>query len=163
MKKTLLYICNTPSKIRGGKGALKTIIYMFILSLALGSCTRNHGDIGPWFGTWHVESITAQGGIYQYIVPVDVEGDYFFQFQSKVFRVSLVSERNKLVESFGTWDENDGKMTITFPDPDVFYIEMPGLEAYNDFTITTTSSREVTFTKTDATGTTFAYHLKRQP
>ena len=163
MKKTLLYICNTPSKIRGGKGALKTIIYMFILSLALGSCTRNHGDIGPWFGTWHVESITAQGGIYQYIVPVDVEGDYFFQFQSKVFRVSLVSERNKLVESFGTWDENDGKMTITFPDPDVFYIEMPGLEAYNDFTVTTTSSREVTFTKTDATGTTFAYHLERQP
>ena len=163
MKKTLLYICNTPSKIRGGKGALKTIIYMFILSLVLGSCTRNHGDIGPWFGTWHVESITTQGGIYQYIVPVDIEGDYFFQFQSKVFRVSQVTERDRLVESFGTWDENDGKMTITFPDSSVFYIEMPGLEAYNDFTVTMTSSKEVTFTKTAATGTTFAYHLKRQP
>lgn len=125
--------------------------------LALGSCTRNHGDIGPWFGTWHVESITAGGTL------ISVEGDYFFQFQSKVFRVSLVTDRNKLVESFGTWEENDSKMTISFPDPSVFYIEMPGLETYNDFTVTTTSSKEVTFTKTDATGTTFAYHLKRQP
>ena len=125
--------------------------------LALGSCTRNHGDIGPWFGTWHVESITAGG------TPISVEGDYFFQFQSKVFRVSLVTDRDKLVESFGTWEENDGKMTISFPDPSVFYIEMPGLETHNNFTVTTTSSKEVTFTKTDATGTTFAYHLKRQP
>ena len=131
--------------------------------VVLGSCTRNHGDIGPWFGTWHVESITRSGGIYQYIGPVDIEGDYFFQFQSKVFRVSWVGDHEQTVESFGTWDEIDGKMIISFPDPTVFYIEVPGLEDYNDFTVTTTSSREVTFTKTDATGTTFAYHLKKQP
>lgn len=131
--------------------------------LVLGSCTRNHGDIGPWFGTWHVESITASGSIYQDIVPVEVEGDYFFQFQSKVFRVSKVYGYDQLVESFGTWEENDGKMTISFPDPTVYYIDMIGLEKHNDFTITTTSSREVTFTKTNASGSTFAYHLKKQP
>ena len=125
--------------------------------LALGSCTRNHGDIGPWFGTWHVESITANG------TPVSVNGDYFFQFQSKVLRVSLVTERDQLVESFGTWEENDSKMILSFPDPSVYYIEMPGLEAYNNFTVTNTSSREVTLTKTDAIGTTFAFHLKKQP
>ena len=129
----------------------------------MSSCTRNHGDIGIWFGTWHVESITAKGGIYQYIGNVDVEGDYFFQFQNNVFKVSLVGDHEQLVESFGTWEESDGKMTISFPDPTVFYIEMPGLEDYNNFTVTTTSSHEVTFTKTDATGTTFAYHLKKQP
>ena len=66
--------------------------------LVLGSCTRNHGDIGPWFGTWHVESINVDGA------PVTVEGDYFFQFQSKVFRVSQVGGHEHLVESFGTWD-----------------------------------------------------------
>ena len=132
--------------------------------MTLGSCTRNHGDIGPWFGTWHVESITAQGGIYQYIVPVDVEGDYFFQFQNKVFRVSQVYGHEQLVESFGTWNEgDDGTMTVTFPDPDVFYISMPGLEAHNVFTVTTTSSSEVTFTKTDASGNTFTYHLHKNP
>ena len=125
--------------------------------LALGSCTRNHGDIGSWFGTWHVENITAGGS------PVTVEGDYFFQFQSKVFRVSQVKEHNQLVESFGIWDENGDKMTIDFPDESVYYIVMPGLEAHNEFAVTTTSSRDVTFTKTDNTGVIYTYYLKKQP
>ena len=43
-----------------------------MVMLALGSCTRNHGDIGPWFGTWHVESITVGGA------SVATDGDYFF-------------------------------------------------------------------------------------
>ena len=128
-----------------------------------GSCTRNHGDIGPWFGTWHVESITAGGSIYQYIVPVTVEGDYFFQFQSKVFRVSHVDGHEQMVESFGTWDEDGTTMTIDFPDPTVYYIVMPGLETHNSFTVITTSSHDVTFSKTDNTGVTYQYHLKKQP
>ena len=136
----------------------KTLFIISVLSvLVLASCTRNHGDIGIWFGTWHVEQITADG------TPVNVEGDYFFQFQSKVFRVSQVYGHEQLVESYGTWDENGDRMTVSFPDPTTYYIEMPGLESHNDFTVTTTSSREVTFTKTDANGTTFAYHLKKQP
>ena len=136
----------------------KTLFIISVLSvLVLASCTRNHGDIGIWFGTWHVEQITADG------TPVNVEGDYFFQFQSKVFRVSQVYGHEQLIDSYGTWDENSDKMTISFPDPSTFYITMPGLESRNDFTVTTTSSREITFTKVDAAGTTFAYHLKKQP
>lgn len=127
--------------------------------LLLSACTRNHGDIGIWFGTWHVEQITANG------TPVNVEGDYFFQFQSKVFRVSLVYGHEQLVESYGSWEEDEtgNKMAIDFPDPTVYYIVMPGLEVHNEFTITHTSSKEITFTKTDAAGTTFAYHLQKQP
>ena len=140
------------------KKAAIYIISLFIL-LTLGSCTRNHGDIGIWFGTWHVEQITADG------TPVNVEGDFFFQFQSKVFRVSQVYGHEQMVASYGTWEENDGgsKMSVSFPDPTVYYIEMPGLEDYNDFTITSKSSREVTFTKSDKTGTAYAYHLVKQP
>ena len=143
MKKTTLYI-----------------VYIVILSvLTLASCTRNHGDIGMWFGTWHVERITAGD------TTVNVEGDYFFQFQSKVFRVSLVGDHEQIVESYGTWEEgeNGNKMTISFPDPDVYYIVMPGLEPHNDFTVTTTSTKEITFAKTDTTGTPYTYHLKKQP
>ena len=137
----------------------KTTLYIVLLIAVLltASCTRNHGDIGIWFGTWHVEQITADG------TPRNVEGDYFFQFQSKVFRVSQVYGHEQLIDSYGTWDENGDKMTISFPDPSTFYITMPGLESRNDFTVTTTSSREITFTKVDAAGTTFAYHLKKQP
>lgn len=135
------------------KTALLTISALLVLMLSC--CTRNNGDIGPWFGTWHVEQITAGG------TPVNVEGDYFFQFQNKVVRVSNVSGHEQLVESFGTWSEDGGKMVIDFPDPDVFYIIMPGLEAHNDFTVTTTTSRDVTFTKTATDGTAHSYHLKR--
>ena len=136
----------------------KTLFIISILSvLVLASCTRNHGDIGIWFGTWHVEQITAGG------TPVNVEGDYFFQFQSHVFKVTQVSGHEQTVESYGTWTEDDDAMTITFPDPAVYYIVMPGLETTNDFSVTTTSSREVTLTKSDATGTSYAYRLKKQP
>ena len=137
----------------------RTLLFIASLTilLVLGSCTRNHGDIGIWFGTWHVEQITADG------TPRNVEGDYFFQFQSKVFRVSQVYGHEQMVDSYGSWEENGDKMTISFPDPSTFYITMPGLESRNDFTVTTTSSREITFTKVDAAGTTFAYHLKKQP
>lgn len=137
----------------------KTLLYTIslIALLLMASCTRNHGDIGIWFGTWHVEQITANG------TPENVEGDYFFQFQSKVFRVSQVYGHEQLVESFGTWDENGSTMTVDFPDPTVYYIDMPGLEAHNAFTVTTTSSRDVTFTKTATDGTTYTYHLKKQP
>ena len=143
--------------IRGGQGALITIICTIVILLS--ACTRNHGDIGIWFGTWHVEQITADG------TPRNVEGDYFFQFQSKVFRVSRVSGHEQLVESFGTWDESeDGNtMTISFPDPDTYYIQMPGLEAHNTFTVTRTSSSEVKFTKSDMAGVTYTYQLKKQP
>ena len=136
----------------------KTLFIISILSvLVLASCTRNHGDIGIWFGTWHVEQITAGG------TPVNVEGDYFFQFQSHVFKVTQVSGHEQTVESYGTWTEDEDAMTITFPDPTVYYIVMPGLEATNDFSVTTTSSREVTLTKSDATGTSYTYRLKKQP
>ena len=115
----------------------KTTLYIVLLIAVLlkASCTRNHGDIGIWFGTWYVEQITADG------TRVNVEGDYFFQFQNKVFRVSQVYGHEQLVESFGTWDEQDGgKMTVSFPDSTVYYIVMPGLEAHNQFTVSTTSS-----------------------
>jgi len=137
----------------------KTTLYIIslLIVLLMGSCTRNHGDIGIWFGTWHVEQITADGN------PVNVEGDYFFQFQNKVFRVSQVYGLNEMVESFGTWSEDGNTMTVDFPDPTVYYIVMPGLEAHNSFTVTTTSSHDVTFTKTNADGFIYSYRLKKQP
>ena len=136
----------------------KTLYILSIVVLfALSACTRNHGDIGIWFGTWHVESITADSA------PVAVVGDYFFQFQNKVFRVSLVGDHEQIVESFGTWNDSEsGKMIIDFPDPDVFYIPMPGLEVHNTFTIVHSTSREVTLEKVTDDGTSYTYHIKKQ-
>ncbi len=134
------------------------IISLFIL-LTLGSCTRNHGDIGIWFGTWHVEDITIGEA------PVNVEGDYFFQFQNKVFRVSQVYGHEQTVESFGTWEESEhgSTLTVTFPDPNVFYINMPGLEDRNEFAIVKRGHGQLELTKVMADGTTCVFDLKKQP
>lgn len=134
------------------------IISLFIL-LTLGSCTRNHGDIGIWFGTWHVENITIGE------VPVNVEGDYFFQFQNKVFRVSQVYGHEQTVESYGTWEESEDRstLTVTFPDPNVFYINMPGLEDRNEYAIQNRGHGQLELTKVMTDGTTCVYNLKKQP
>ena len=138
----------------------KSTLYLLsaVAVLLLTACTRNHGDIGIWFGTWHVESITIGGA------PVSHEGDYFFQFQSHAFRVSLVGDREQLVESFGTWDESeDGRLTVTFPDASVYYIQMPGLEADNNFTVNAESKGQIVLSKAMADGTPVVYSLKKQP
>ena len=128
------------------------------MMLTLGACTRNHGDIGIWFGTWHVESITLDGA------SVSHAGDYFFQFQSHAFRVSQVGDREQLVESYGTWEESeDGRLTIDFPDASVYYIEMPGLETRNEFAVGDVSKGCVVLTKVMSDGTSCVYHLKKQP
>ena len=140
----------------------KTSLYIalvILVTVSLGACTRNHGDIGIWFGTWHVERITIGGA------PENVKGDYFFQFQSGVFRVSQVYGHEQLVESFGTWEESEdgAKLTVNFPDAGMFYIQMPGLEAYNSFTVDNVSHGQIVLTKTLPDGTSCSYFLKRQP
>ncbi len=140
---------------------MKRTIQIFLVAamvLMLGACTRNHGDIGIWFGTWRVEQITVGG------MPDPVDGDYFFQFQSKVFRVSRVYGHEQLVESYGTWEESeDGRLTVTFPDNSVFYIEMPGLEVRNEFVVQKSSGRQLVLTKVLADGSSCIYLLKKQP
>ena len=138
------------------KTATKTIL-LCLLALIMGACTHNNGDIGNWFGTWHVASITIDGN------EVAADGDFFFQFQNTIFRVVQVKPHEQMVESFGTW-ENDGQtMTVTFPDPGVFYIQMPGLETTNAFTVTGGASKKVTFSKTGADGKSVVYQLEKQP
>ena len=139
----------------------KTTSYLLsvIAVLLMTACTRNHGDIGIWFATWHVENITIGAA------PVNVEGDYFFQFQNKVLRVSQVYGHEQTVESYGTWQESeDGNtLTVTFPDPNVFYINMPGLENRNEFTVLKRGHGQLELTKVMADGTACVYALKKQP
>ena len=134
------------------------ILLLVVIVLVLGACTRNHGDIGIWFGTWHVEGITIDGA------SINMEGDYFFQFQSKVFRVSQVKAHEHMEESFGTWEESqDGRLTVTFPDAGVFYVELPGLEAYNDFAVNNMAHGQIALTKVMTDGATCTFTLRKQP
>jgi len=136
-----------------------SITLIIVATLTLTGCTHNNGDIGIWFGTWHVTDITADGKALTW------DGDYFFQFQSSIFRVSQVTDHETSVESYGTWSEDDDASTLTvnFVDSSVYYLYVPGFDTDNQFTVTRTSSSQVTFTRMANNGVTYAYSLKKQP
>ena len=53
---------------------------MLLAIVAMSSCTKNNGDIGYWFGLWHLDSIELNGE-----VDNNYNGCYYFKFQNKVF------------------------------------------------------------------------------
>ncbi|MBQ2163347.1 MAG: hypothetical protein II445_02450, partial [Muribaculaceae bacterium] len=66
---------------------LTTHILMLLAIVAMSGCTKNNGDIGYWFGLWHLDSIELNGE-----VDNNYNGCYYFKFQNKVFCLSWVDE-----------------------------------------------------------------------
>ena len=112
----------------------KTAIYSatLLLLLVLNACTQNKGNIGYWFGHWHLESITINSQ-----KDTDYSGRVFWAFQSNVIEmiethpgpddVPLDMER-----AWGTWSEKDGNLVLDFthgddaqPPGSPLYIPLP--------------------------------------
>ena len=136
------------------------LLTLAVLAAIATACTHNNGDIGPWFGTWHVESIETDGSTL-----TDYKGGYFFQFQSSIFCVRYSDDvRNEYLESFGTWSEDAGTLTISFPEASVAYIDFSAvLDTDNTFTIGQRSGKRMTLTRTDAQGHVHRLALKKIP
>lgn len=76
----------------------------------LGACTRHNGDIGPYFGTWKVASITIDG-----LDDTDYDGTLFFKFQSDVICMTVVNGVEHTREDYwGRWSEDGSVLTIDF-------------------------------------------------
>lgn len=84
---------------------------LVLAALCLTGCMQHNGDIGYWFGTWHLESISVNGTddpLY--------EGNFFFQFQTDKVRLSRISTTypELLDECFGRWAQTDNTLTLDF-------------------------------------------------
>lgn len=145
---------------------MKRVATHIILAVAalitFSSCTHNDGDIGYWFGLWHLDSIEVDG------VPVaDYDGNTYFMFQGKVFCIRNVDEANhSYVESFAQWQESDDHqtMTVTFVDDRYSPTITPfiPLEAVTIFTVIDLNDREMVLRHTHSeTGITHTYHFTR--
>lgn len=136
------------------------ILTIVALTAFFASCTHNNGDIGPWFGTWHVETIETDG-----MVRSDYSGGYFFQFQSTVFCVRYSDEvRNEYQESFGRWSEDANTLTITFPDPAVAYLDFSAvLDKDNHFAVVERGNKRMVLTRTDVAGHSHRLTLRKIP
>lgn len=91
------------------------IILLAIILLAATACTRNNGDIGPWFGAWTMTSIKADG------IPV---ADYSpstitWKFQSTVINMIQINPHHEYINSFGTWRQiSDNQLELNFSHSD---------------------------------------------
>lgn len=143
---------------------ITTHIILAILALtALSSCTHNDGDIGPWFGLWHLDSIEIDG-----VPDAAYDGHIYFMFQNKVFSMRWVDDStHSYIESFAQWQHSDDDKTLTIsfidnrysprlhePAPDIY------LTTTTTFSIVTLNDQTITLSQSHpVTNQTITYHL----
>ena len=88
---------------------IKHFIAGIIACLTLSGCMQHNGDIGDWFGTWKLESITIDG-----TESADYQDTIFFQFQTDKVRIVAIDLELPATrtECFGMWTETDKTLTI---------------------------------------------------
>lgn len=136
---------------------IRNILFTLVALIMLPACTRNNGDIGPWFGAWKVESITVDG-----TARSDYQGNLFMLFQSTVVKFSLSQEHHESTDVFGNWEQTGSNMHFSFPDARLQPQAVTGLPAESDLTVSGPSSGRATLTWTNpANGQVTVFQLKK--
>lgn len=101
------------------------ILPLCLLAVLLGSCTRNNGDIGHYFGEWRLEAMTADGEeVTLYDVPADPDNGfgpvqvYTFAFQDNVIRINTIFKYHEFESSVGSWVDCGDKLEFDFSHSD---------------------------------------------
>lgn len=143
----------------------KELIYGFMMSVvaiamlaATAGCTRNNGDIGDWFGTWRVESITVDG---------EPDGAYappymIWKFQSSIIQIMVPDDAEHSAPSAtGSWHEESGKLYLDF----TWDLGTPGdishLPQKCELTILKLSGSKIELQYNSPDGKTYIYYLKK--
>lgn len=87
-------------------------IYTFLIFLSyifLSGCTRNNGDIGPWFGSWLLYEIDVDN-----TPDKSFSGNVVWAFQSSVIKITVVNSYHQTDEYWGTWEDNNGVLTLNY-------------------------------------------------
>ena len=88
---------------------IRYIFSAILIVIAASGCTRNDGDIGPWFGQWKLVAL-SQGG-----APVaDYQDNIFFSFQSNVFQIITVKGEFDRSICWANWTDGGSTVTIDF-------------------------------------------------
>ena len=82
-------------------------------AMLFSGCTRNNGDIGLWFGTWHMLSVTADGE-----TETGYDKDIFWSFQNDILLLTRIQTGNDGIHCverrYGTWREDGDMLFINF-------------------------------------------------
>jgi hypothetical protein len=135
-----------------------------LVLMTMSGCSKNNGDIGLWFGLWHLDSIEVNGE------PDDAyDGNYYFLFQNKVFCIRWVDEINHdYIESFAEWQEGEGGKTLTINFVDNRYssrvseaIADPYFSEVTTMDVLTLTSTSMVLSHVTPEGSTITYRLTK--
>lgn len=141
----------------------KSFLLLIFALTSLTGCMQHNGDIGDFFGTWKVTSITVDG-----VEDATYQDNIFFQFQTDVVRLVQSRPHNDYTEFFGSWSEDSGELILDFHykvDPISPVYNIPAVTrlqaGVNHLTISDDSSRKMTWTFSND-GSTVVYKLSKQ-
>lgn len=96
--------------------ALLAMLVAAVISLVAPSCTTNNGDIGRYYGTWAVESVTLNG---HELEGWNADGTWTnFSFQNNIVCIARYDKLQDKTECWGTWEERDGILYLDFTHKD---------------------------------------------
>lgn len=149
---------------------LKLFVALCLAIAALlfaGSCTHNNGDIGPWFGSWHLTEITING-----TPDSEYQDNIFWNFQNDVVCMLVRSDYHGNKFHWGTWSEESGKLILDYnhpPKPDTSdpAIYAPPVQVHMPAEIITLKIDRFDSGKLQCTyhapdGTVYGYYLTKQ-
>lgn len=143
------------------------IMAILIVAVTFVSCTHNNGDIGEYFGTWKLETISVDGN-----TDSAYGGDIFWKFQTSVICMERVTELHDTENRWGTWAQIGSdvlRMDFTHHDdthPEGSDMYSPFPETYipngvTDLTIMSMSGSSMVLGYTKDDGTVIKYNLKK--
>lgn len=95
-----------------------------LVAVAFCGCRMNNGDIGDFFGSWLLYSITIDG---QEAEGFDTESTYW-EFQNNIIEISRVDSHYQKWGRWGTWVDDGDRLLLDYTHGDEDYA--PGTDIY---------------------------------
>lgn len=138
------------------------LLVVLLTAITSTRCTRNNGDIGPWFGTWRNYSITVDGHEKD---GYGTDGYYFWKFQNRVIEITFPRKLvdHEMFMSIGLWEEQDKVLKLDFTNGTVQKLPAE-LNPFPDectLDIIELNKSHITLRYIDAEGHTYMYYLEK--
>lgn len=142
------------------KKTLYTLIVMAAAIISMTSCTHNNGDIGPWFGLWHIEQVEKDGAVIN-----EYTGTNFFAFQTSVFQLRYTDDLQTEEQTTGMWEDLGQEIKVTFPDQKLVWSHFYGIDmtegAVNTFKVESITGKDMVLMLASSDGHNYRYTLKK--
>lgn len=147
---------------------MRKVITLILVAVAFCSCRVNNGDIGDFFGSWLLYSMTVDG---QEADGFDQEST-FWEFQNNIILISQVDDLFEKNERWGTWVDEGNRLLLNFTHSENGIA--PGTGPYRapewlyfpeneiiGLTFTERTSKQMALSWQDQSGHTIVYSLRK--